>query len=68
LDKLAYDPAVGQIACTASGWARSVEPTGIRDLGTPCGAAELNTTLASTPDAHLIYCPATDGVWMLYQP
>ena len=67
-DKLAYDPAVGQIVCDGSSWARSVEPTGIRNLGAPCGRAEMDSVMANSADGYLIWCPSDTGVWTLYSP
>lgn len=67
-DKLAYDPAVGQIVCAGGSWQLSVEPTGIRDMGTPCPQSEMDSTLASSTDGHLIWCPSYKGIWVLYTP
>jgi hypothetical protein len=67
-DKLAYDPAVGQIVCTAVGkWMRSVTPTGVRPLGERCAASERDSVMASSTDGHLIFCPSSGGVWTLYK-
>lgn len=69
LDKLAYDPSVGQIVCTGAGtWVRSVTPTGVRSTGAPCTAAEMDSVMASSTDGHLIFCPSYRGVWTLYRP
>lgn len=67
-NKLAYDPELGQIICTQMGWVRSVEPTGIRNMGEPCAASEMTNMMASSPDGHLIWCPSHEGVWVLYRP
>lgn len=67
-NKLAYDPELGQIICTQMGWVRSVEPTGIRNMGQPCAASEMSNMMASSPDGHLIWCPSHEGVWVLYRP
>lgn len=67
-NKLAYDPEVGQIVCTQMGWVRSVEPTGIRNMGQPCAASEMTNLMASSPDGYLIWCPSYEGVWVLYRP
>lgn len=67
-DKLAYDPAVGQIVCAGGSWIRSVEPTGIRNMGTPCAQSEMDSMMASSTDGHLIWCPSHKGVWVLYTP
>jgi len=67
-DKLAYDPAVGQIVCTAAGkWMRSVTPTGVRPLGERCAASERDSMMAASTDGHLIFCPSSGGVWTLYK-
>lgn len=68
LDKLAYDPAVGQIVCDGTSWISSVQPTGIRNLGTPCARSELDSVMASTPDGYLIFCPTRLGTWTLFKP
>ena len=49
LNKLAYDPAVGQIVCGGGTWVRSVEPTGIRNMGTSCARSEMDSVMASSP-------------------
>jgi len=67
-DKLDYDPAVGQIVCDGSSWFRSVTPTGVRNIGTPCSAGEVDSLMASSTDGHLIWCPHRCGVWTLYSP
>src|SRR4051812_80739 len=61
-DKLAYDPAVGQIVCAGGSWIRSVEPTGIRNMGTSCDESEMGSVMASTSDGYLIWCPSYKGV------
>jgi hypothetical protein len=66
--KLDYDPAVGQIACDGSNWVRSATPTGVRNIGAPCTAAEMDSLMASSTDGHLIWCPHRSGVWILYRP
>ena len=68
LNKLAYDPAVGQIVCGGGTWVRSVEPTGIRNMGTSCARSEMDSVMASSTDGHLIWCPSYRGVWVLYRP
>jgi hypothetical protein len=68
LDKLNYDPAVGQILCDGSSWVRSVTPTGVRNIGAPCSPGEMDSLMASSTDGHLIWCPSGCGVWTLYRP
>jgi hypothetical protein len=68
LDKLDYDPAVGQIVCDGSSWVRSVTPTGVRNIGAPCSPGETDSLMASSTDGHLIWCPPGGGVWTLYRP
>lgn len=69
LNKLAYDPSVGQIVCTGDGkWVRSVTPTGVRQMGQPCAPSEMDSVMASSTDGHLIWCPSYRKVWTLYKP
>jgi hypothetical protein len=68
LDKLAYDPSVGQIVCTRQGWAPSVTPVGVRPIGERCAVSEMDSVMASSTDGHLIFCPSNSGVWTLYRP
>ncbi|AEV72838.1 hypothetical protein MycrhN_2247 [Mycolicibacterium rhodesiae NBB3] len=67
-DKLAYDPAVGQIVCDGSQWSLSVQPVGVQHIGSPCMPDQINSQFATSDDGYLIYCPGTTGVWGLYQP
>ncbi len=67
-DKLAYDPAVGQIVCDGSTWSLSVTPVGVQHIGSPCLPDQINRQFATSDDGYLIYCPGTTGVWGLYQP
>lgn len=67
LDKLAYDPSAGQIACNGGEWVRSAQPTGVRNIGTPCAPGELDSLMASTSDGHLIWCPSYVGTWTLFR-
>jgi len=68
LDNLAYDPTLGQIVCDGSSWVRSVEPTGIRNMGTSCARSEMESVMASSTDGYLIWCPSYKGIWVLYRP
>jgi hypothetical protein len=67
-DKLAFDPAVGQIVCAGGSWIPSAEPTGIRNMGTPCAPSEMDSVMASFTDGYLIWCPSYRGIWLLYRP
>lgn len=66
LGKLAFDPAVGQIACNGFNWVASVEPTGIRNMGASCARSERDSVMASSADGYLIWCPSPKGVWEVY--
>lgn len=68
VNKLGYDPAVGQIVCVGGSWIRSVEPTGVRNFGTPCAPSEMDVKMASSTDGYLISCPSTEGIWVLFTP
>ena len=69
LDKLAFDPSVGQIVCTGEGKSvQSVTPTEVRQMGQPCGPSENDSVMASPTDGHLIWCPSYRGIWTLFKP